>query len=126
MAIWTEKTSRISGLKTLMMSFVEVREEGESRLRCQNHTLIIPVEQARRLLLGWKDRAIRSRSLRLLADQSIAIKREELLANAFITWKGRVREHQLEPAARQVEAVVEDGLMFAVWDRWISRSTVSS
>ena len=125
---WTGRMDRINNLKTLMMSFIEIREEGESSspFTAQNITHAIELsEQARGYLLEYRDHAVRSRSLRLLAAQSITSKGDELLANAFLTWKGRFRERRLEPRAREVEAIVEDGLMFAVWDRWISRSTVS-
>ena len=69
---------------------------------------------------------MKSRNLRTLAEKSIVERDRNVLQDSFSAWRGVLKERRLEPVAQRVGEIAEDGLMFAVWDRWVSRSTVSS
>ncbi|ORX40653.1 Sfi1 spindle body [Kockovaella imperatae] len=107
MARWKAALARVRSRKILLASALEVRDE----------------DLARRVIRLWSEQAVRARDLRTRAERSALEQSDRIIMNAFATWRGRLKERRLEPMARRVEEIVEDGLMFAVWDRWVVKST---
>jgi hypothetical protein len=82
-------------------------------------------ELARSFLVTWRQKASKARRLRLDAEQSL-IERDDRLALAALTkWRDLAKERKLRAVEAEVADRHEDALMFAVWDKWKSKSKVS-
>lgn len=103
-----------------MYSHIQVRTEGETSSKQE-----LTKDHLKRVLLDWRDKAVRARHLRIQADQSIIDREDQLVVQAFGKWRERVAERRLRDVEAEVALRREDGLMFAVWDTWKVKSTVS-
>lgn len=82
-------------------------------------------EHLRSSLLRWHSEALRLRHLRVESERSLIERNDRLLADKFSIWLDRTRERRLLDVENEVATHHEDALMFAIWDKWKARSTVS-
>lgn len=104
---WTRKLERARDLDALLESALDIRAE----------------EQLRSAFRGWRQRADYERNLRQRFELFAAERRERTLSLAMVKWVGLKRERDLRATEEEVALRHEDALMFAVYDRWIARTS---
>jgi protein SFI1 len=85
---------------------------------------VLTADHLRAVLLAWRNKAVRLRTLNRTVEVSLIQRQEQLLATAFGRWRDAYRERTLAGVEQEVALRSEDALLFAVWDRWKERSTV--
>lgn len=104
---WAGELTRTKDLAALLDSALDIRAE----------------EQLRGAFRAWRLRAEYERDLRHRFECFTNERRERTLSAAMDKWVGLKRERDLRAVEEEVALRHEDALLFAVYDRWIARTT---
>lgn len=98
------------------------------------------LESMKNVVADWRNRTRSAKSYRIQAEQAAGERDSRLLAEAFFVWLGRLCEQNLRSIVRALSIVAqrlmrfqkeqvalrhEDTVIFATWDKWKARTTVS-